>query len=183
MLPEISLNILDVAQNSIRANADLIQITIHKDIQKEILTISIEDNGCGMDSTQLEQVIDPFYTTRTTRKIGLGVPFFRSAALQTGGTFTIESTPNVGTKIIATFIQSNIDCMPLGDIASTILILITMNEQIDFIYTYSTQNKAFSLDTRELRQILGDLPFSSPEIKDFIKSYLIEHQIEVEHSI
>lgn len=180
MLPEISLNILDIVQNSIQAQADFIQIHISKDSGKDTLTVVIEDNGCGMTELQLKQVIDPFYTTRTTRKVGLGVPFFRSAALITGGSFTITSSPGSGTTITAVFLTSNIDCMPLGDIISTILILITTNETIDFLYTYSNQNKSFSLDTRELRQILGDLPFSTPDVKLFLKSYLYEHQLSVD---
>lgn len=180
MLPEISLNILDIVQNSIHAHANLIQITISNDTNANTLTVIIEDNGCGMTSEQVTQVIDPFYTTRTTRKVGLGVPFFRSAALITGGSFDIVSSLNSGTTITAVFLTSSIDCMPLGDITSTILILITMNETIDFLYTYSNQNKSFSLDTRELRQILGDIPFSTPDVKNFIQSYLYEHQLEVD---
>ena len=181
MLPEISLNILDLVQNSIDAHADLIEISINTDFLNHTLSVTIKDNGCGMSGEQLEQVIDPFYTTRTTRNVGLGIPFFRSAALQTGGSFTISSTPNLGTTVIATFIPSNIDCMPLGDMIGTLLILITMNQTIDFLYTYSNSNKSYSLDTRELRQILGDIPFSTPEIKNFIKSYLYEHQLEVDN--
>lgn len=180
MLPEISLHILDVVQNSIDAHANLIEISIYTDFVNHTLSVTIKDNGCGMSSEQLEQVIDPFYTTRTTRNVGLGIPFFRFAALQTGGSFTISSTPNLETTVIAIFHQSNIDCIPLGDIISTILILITMNESIDFLYTYSNANKSFSLDTRELRLTLGNIPFSTPEIKDFIKCYLYEHQLEVD---
>lgn len=180
MLPEISLNILDIAQNSIRAQANLIQISIYKDTDAKTLTVTIQDDGCGMSEQQLEHVIDPFYTTRTTRKIGLGVPFFRSAALITGGTFTITSTPGVGTTTTAVFHTDHIDCMPLGDLNNTILILITMNETIDFIYTYSNQTKSFSLDTRELRQILNDIPFSTSDVKQFIQCYLYENQLEVD---
>lgn len=172
---------MDLVQNSIRAHADFIEISIHTDLIEHTLLVTIKDNGTGMSREQLEHVIDPFYTTRTTRKVGLGIPFFRSAALQTGGNFTISSTPGLGTMITATFVQSNIDCMPLGDIVNTILILITMNETIDFLYTYSNTNKSFFLDTRELRHILGDIPFSTPDVKEFIKSYLMEHQLEVDH--
>lgn len=180
MLPEISLNILDLVQNSICAHADFVEISIHTDLIEHTLSVTIKDNGVGMSSEQLEQVIDPFYTTRTTRKVGLGIPFFRSAALLTGGNFTISSTPGLGTIITATFVQSHIDCMPLGDIISTIILLITMNETIDFLYTYSNTNKSFFLDTRELRQILGDIPFSAPDVRIFIKSYLMENQSAVD---
>jgi len=178
MFPEISLNILDIAQNSIKAKASLIEIILDNDTSNA-LSITIRDNGCGMTGDMIHQVIDPFYTTRTTRKVGLGIPFFRSAALMTGGTFTIDSVPSSGTTITAVFHTDHIDCMPLGDITNTILILITMNEAIDFIYTYSTNHKSFTLDTRQLRQILGNIPFSTPEIKEFILSYLNEHMMDM----
>lgn len=180
MLPEISLNILDIVQNSIQAKADLIEITILRCTKDQTLTVIIKDNGCGMSKEQVNRVIDPFYTTRTTRKVGLGVPFFRSEALITGGSFDLVSTPGSGTTITAIFLTSSIDCMPLGDIIGTLMILITMNETIDFLYTYSNQNHSFSLDTRELRQILGDIPFSTPDVKNFIQSYLYEHQLEAD---
>lgn len=183
MLPEISLNILDIAQNSIRAQASLIEIEVHKDTINELLTVSIKDNGCGMSREQLEHVIDPFFTTRTTRKIGLGVPFFRQAALITGGEFNIQSEIGHGTTITAVFHTSNIDCMPLGDINNTILILITMNETIDFLYTYSNQIDSFSLDTREIRLILNEIPITTPDVKDFIISYLNENQLKVDANI
>lgn len=183
MLPEISLNILDIVQNSIRAQASLIEIKVHKDTINELLTVTIKDNGCGMSEEQLEHVIDPFFTTRTTRKIGLGVPFFRQAALITGGEFNIQSEIGHGTTITAVFHTSNIDCMPLGDINNTILILITMNETIDFLYTYSNQIDSFSLDTREIRLILNEIPITTPDVKDFIISYLNEHQLEVDANI
>lgn len=175
MFPEISLNILDIAQNSIKAQADLIEITLDKSSDDDTLTVIIKDNGCGMSKDETSQVIDPFYTTRTTRKVGLGIPFFRSAALMTGGIFTIDSVPLSGTTVTAVFHTLHIDCIPLGDITNTILILITMNEAIDFIYTYSTSNNSFTLDTRELRHILGNIPLSNPEVKEFLSSYLNEH--------
>ena len=106
-MQELSLNILDVAQNSIKAKATLITIRLHKNTKDKTLTISIEDNGCGMSKQQVEQVIDPFYTTRTTRKVGLGVPFFKMSAELTGGSFTIDSEPNVGTKVKALYFKLN----------------------------------------------------------------------------
>jgi len=176
MLQELSLNVLDIVSNSIRAGANLIEITVEVDRERDSLTIEINDNGCGMTKEQLAMVEDPFYTTRTTRKIGLGVPFFKMAALGTGGSFHISSAPKAGTKVNASFILSHIDRMPLGDINSTIHTLITMNTQIDFVYTYKFDNKQFVLDTRQFREILGDIPLDNPEVSAYIKEYLEENK-------
>ncbi len=183
MMPELSLNILDIAQNSIRANAKLIQIIVTADTQKNILHILIEDDGCGMTQEQINCVTDPFFTTRTTRKVGLGIPFFQCAATATGGNLSITSTLGVGTKVNADFVLSHIDRMPLGDMTSTIHTLITMNSDIDFLYTYTLDEKSFTLDTRELRNILGDVPFHVPEVSNYIKEYLSENKQEVDNGI
>ncbi len=183
MLPEISLNILDIAQNSIRAEADLIEIGVLVDKNSDTLTVTIDDNGCGMTKEQIAHVEDPFFTTRSTRKIGLGVPFFRMAALITGGSFEITSEVNVGTKVKAVFILSHIDRMPLGDINSTIHTLITYNTDIDFVYTYSFNDSSFVLDTRQMRQILGGVPLDEPEVSDYIKEYLEENKNETDRGV
>ena len=115
MMPEISLNILDVAENSTRAKASLVEITVDTDVAADTLTVVIKDDGCGMTEEQVAQVIDPFYTSRTTRKVGLGVPFFKYAAESTGGSFFIRSQVGVGTVVTAVFVLSHIDRMPLGD--------------------------------------------------------------------
>ncbi|MFT4145315.1 MAG: ATP-binding protein [Mobilitalea sp.] len=179
-MTELSLNVLDIANNSIRAGAGLVEIDIeiHRDL--DVMSITITDNGCGMTSEQLMQVKDPFYTTRTTRRIGLGIPFFQMAALGTGGSLDIHSTPNVGTKVTATFGLSHIDRMPLGDINSTIHTLIILNPQIDFAYRYQFEEKQFALDTRMLREILGDIPLNSPEVSNYIKEFLAENQFETD---
>lgn len=181
MLPELSLNILDIAENSIRANASLVQINITTDTTKDILSISIEDNGCGMSKEQIEQVEDPFFTTRTTRKVGLGIPFLKQAALGTNGTFHIRSKQNKGTQVITTFTLSHIDRMPLGDITSTIHTLVTFNTQTDFLYTYTYNKESFSLDTREFKKILDGVPLNTPEVSAYIKEYLIENKQDVDH--
>jgi anti-sigma regulatory factor (Ser/Thr protein kinase) len=180
MMTEISLNVLDVANNSIRANADLIEIKIQIQRDLDTLTIMIADNGCGMTEEQLSKVEDPFFTTRTTRGVGLGIPFFKMAALSTGGDFNIISTPGVGTTVTAVFGLSHIDRMPLGDMNSTMHTLITLNTQIDFLYSYLFDGKQFTLDTREFREILNDVPLNSPEISAYIKEYLEENQNETD---
>lgn len=180
MMPELSLNILDVVQNSISAGANLIEIKVITSLSEDKLIITISDNGCGMTKDIVQKVSDPFYTTRTTRNVGLGIPFFSYAAKSTGGTFRIDSVVGEGTTITAIFGLSHIDRMPLGDIAGTIHTLITFNIEIDFIYTYEVNGKSFTLDTRQFREILGDVPFNLPEIALYIKDYLKENQSEIE---
>lgn len=181
MMTEISLNVLDVAENSIRAGAELIEITVAADTQTDRLTIIIKDNGCGMSREQSSQVEDPFFTTRTTRRVGLGIPFFKYAAESTGGSFSIDSAPGMGTAVTAVFGLSHIDRMPLGDMTSTMHTLITYNTQIDFLYTYGLDGKKFILDTREFRQILGDVPFDLPDVSAYIKEYLTENKNEIDN--
>ena len=179
MMTEISLNVLDVAQNSVRAKASLIEISCEADTKADILTIVIKDNGCGMSEEQVARVIDPFFTTRTTRKVGLGVSFFKLAAESTGGSFEISSQLGIGTVVKATFGLSHIDRMPLGDMSGTMHMLITFNTEIDFIYTYRIDEREFTLDTKGFREILGDVPFNTPEISDYIKEFLAENTKEV----
>lgn len=180
-MPEISLNILDIAENSIRAEATLIEITVSVFPDRDQLTVIVRDNGCGMTQEQIEQVQDPFYTTRTTRKVGLGVPFFKQSAESTGGSFQIDSEKGKGTEVRAVFTLSHIDRMPLGDISSTIHMLIVFNEKISFRYTYIYGKKSFVLDTRKMREMLGDdISFSEPEVSSFIREYLDVNKAETD---
>lgn len=179
-MTEISLNVLDVAENSTRAGASLVEITVNADISKDLLTIIIKDNGCGMTKEQVKNVTDPFFTTRTTRKVGLGIPFFKYAAESTGGTFQIESEPGKGTTVTAVFTLSHIDRMPLGDITSTIHTLIVYHPDVDFLYTYMYNDKEFVLDTREFREILKGVPFHVPEVSSYILEYLTENKLETD---
>lgn len=171
---ELSLNVMDVAQNSVRAQASLVRITVSESDKDDRLIISIEDNGCGMTEEQVSQVIDPFFTTRTTRKVGLGVPLFKLSAEQTGGSFDIKSKPGEGTLTEASYIKSHVDMTPLGDINSTVEILIRCNPDIDFVFTRSTDSGSFTLDTRELREVLGDVSLDTPDVLEWIKQYLEE---------
>lgn len=175
MMQELSMNILDIAENSVRAGASLIEITVEERLSEDLLTVTIADNGCGMTEAQLENVIDPFYTTRTTRKVGLGVPFFKMAAELTGGSFAIDSTVGKGTLIFAKFIRSSIDRMPLGDINETIATLIHCNPKIDFVYTRFLDNDAMQLDTREFRRILDGVELNDPTVSKFVRDFLAEN--------
>ena len=178
-MQELSLNVLDIAQNSIRAGASLTTIRVEEDIAANRLLISVEDNGCGMTEEQVRLVTDPFFTTRTTRKVGLGVPFFKMAAEMTGGSFSLDSTPGKGTRINAVFVLDSIDRMPLGDMCGTICVLIRMNPTLDFVYIRGRDQKRFTVDTRELRGILGDVPLDTPEVMDWIKDYITEQTAQL----
>lgn len=179
MMQELSMNILDVAENSVRAGASLVEITVDEQAQKDLLTITIADNGCGMSPQQLEQISDPFFTTRTTRKVGLGIPFFRMAAELTGGSLSIKSELNAGTVVTAEFILSSIDLMPLGDINESIFVLIHGSPDIDFVFTRRIGQNEMVLDTRSFRRILGDIPLNDPRVSGFINEFLDENTQEL----
>lgn len=174
---EISLNILDIAQNSISAKATLIEIELSE--QSNILTVKIADNGKGMSPEQLEQVRDPFFTTRTTRKVGMGIPLFKMAAEMTGGSFDIKSTLGKGTTVTAVFRTDSIDFTPVGDMAATMCSLISMNTEIDFVYRRINGEREFTLDTRQMREILGEVSLSSPEVTEFITDFICENTTEI----
>ncbi len=180
MLPEISLNLLDIAQNSIKAGANCVRISLKKSRAEESLLATVEDDGCGMDEETVRRVVDPFYTTRTTRKVGLGIPFFKQGAEMTGGSFSLESQPGVGTRISAKFCLSHIDCMPLGEMDDTLLTLIRCNPDLRIVYTYQVDDTSFTLDTDEIREILGGVPLQTPEVMNFLREYLSEQTKFVE---
>lgn len=171
---ELSLNVLDIAQNSISAGASLIEIEVLENTEKKELVIGIYDNGRGMTPEQVQNVQDPFFTTRTTRKVGMGVPLFKLAAEQTGGSLEIASEVGVGTRVRTLFRTDSIDFTPLGDMDSTIIMLITMNTDRDFVYRFGIDENEFTLSTQELKGILGDVPLSEPSVTQWIREYLSE---------
>ena len=173
-MQELSLNVLDIAQNSVVAKATLIRIGVEEDTASHRMVITIADNGCGMTEEQVKRVMDPFFTTRTTRKVGLGVPFFKMSAEATGGDFSIVSRPGEGTAGSACYHTDHIDMLPLGDMNATILSLITMNPDLDFVYTRSLDGKSYVLDTRELKKVLEDVPLNAPDVVLYLKEALEE---------
>lgn len=173
---ELSLNILDIAQNSLSAGAALVSLTVEEDSRADSLVLTVEDNGCGMDADTLQRVRDPFYTTRTTRKVGMGIPLFRMAAEMTGGALDIWSEPGKGTAVTASFGLSHIDRMPLGDMVGTVTALIRLNPHVDFVYRHTVDGRTFQMDTRELRQQLGDVPLNEPDVMEWIDGYLRENE-------
>lgn len=178
-MKELSLNVLDIAMNSVKAKASIINICI-VETQKE-MSISISDNGCGMTKDILKNVSDPFCTTRTTRKVGLGIPFFRLAAEQTGGRLEISSVSrlddpvNHGTVTTAYFFKDHLDFTPLGDIISTVCTLIQDSDGFDVVFKHTLPDgRTVEADTRSFREILGDIPLSNADVLVWIKEFLQE---------
>lgn len=176
---ELSLNILDIAQNSISAGASLIIVEVDEDTAGHTMTITVSDNGCGMDEEQLRNVCDPFFTTRTTRKVGMGIPLFRLAAEQTGGSLTVSSKKGVGTKTSAVFHTDSIDFTPLGDITSTVTMLVSMNTDRDFVYRRSRDGQSFEIDTREIKKILDGVPLCNPDVVQWMTEYIEENTAQL----
>ena len=172
---ELSLNVMDIAQNSIVAGASLLEIGLCENTAEHILSITINDNGSGMDEDALKSVTNPFYTKRTTRKVGLGVPLFKMACEQTGGSFFIDSHLGKGTSITAVFKTDSVDFTPIGDMVETVGLLISCNPNMDVVYTHRRDEGELTLDTRELREILGgDVALDTPDVSLWIKDYLKE---------
>ena len=182
-MKELSLNILNVAENSVKAGATLTQILIVE--QGDLLTLTFKDDGCGMSEEVVRSVTDPFYTTRTTRKVGLGVPLLKLAAEQTGGNLTVQSKTaeehpdSHGTEVTATFYKNHLDFTPLGDVISSITTLIQGHPDTDFLFSHKTENGEVMLDTRELRQVLGDVPLDTYDVIKWIEDYLKEQYAEI----
>ncbi len=163
-MEDLSLHILDIVENSIEAGADTVGILLEEDTTKDKLLLEIKDNGKGMDEKTLRMVTDPFFTTKTVRRIGLGLPFLKQAAEECEGEFSISSEKGKGTTISAGFRRSHIDRKPLGDIAATIMVLIAGNPAVDFVFNYKKDDYAYELDTKEIRSELDGVPINSPEV-------------------
>ena len=171
-MKELSLNILDIAKNSVKAGALLVEILIEDTENRRVLTI--RDDGCGMDSDFLERVTDPFTTTRTTRKVGMGLPLLKLAAEQTGGSLSITSSrgENHGTTVTAVFFTDHLDCVPLGDYAGTMSALIQGSPDIDFVFSYRNSSGLKYLSTAQMREILDGVPLDTPEVLLWIEDSL-----------
>lgn len=177
-MKELSLNILDIAKNSVKAKADNIEIILTE--TEETLEIKIKDDGCGMTKEQVSSVMDPFFTTRTTRNVGMGIPLLKLAAEQTGGCVEITSVSekddpaNKGTVTSAKFCKNHLDFTPLGDVVSSITILIQGAPDIRWVYRHTTPKGDVELDTAELKEVLGDVPLDNYEVIKWIEEYLKE---------
>lgn len=171
---ELALHILDIAENSTRALAMLIVIAIVEDMEKDIFSFEIVDNGTGMDRETIDKAMDPFYTTKKVRRVGLGLPMLAQACERAGGRFEIESKVGEGTRVYAGFSHSHFDRQPLGDIAGVISMLILGNPDRDFLYTHTINGQTYTLDTREIRQELGDIPLNHMEVINMIRENIQE---------
>lgn len=175
-MTELSLHILDIMQNSIAAGASLVRLDLIEDIQADLLEFTITDNGKGMSPELLATVTDPFTTSRSTRKVGLGIPLLKAAAEATGGGISIRSTVGKGTAVTARFGYSHIDRQPLGDMAETMLGLLTSYEAVDFVYHHRVNTAEYTLDTREMKQILGGVSLKEPDVTLWLSEFLKENE-------
>jgi hypothetical protein len=171
---ELSLHILDVLQNAREAGSTRVDLTIEEDLVEDRLTIEVRDNGRGMKEETVRRVLDPFFTTRKTRHVGLGLPLLAAAAERCDGRLDIDSAPGQGTRVRATFRHSHIDRAPLGDMAGTLLSFLLGEPPCDLVYLHRYGERAFRLDTDEVRRELGEVPLSHPAVREWLGIYIEE---------
>ncbi|MCX7841461.1 MAG: ATP-binding protein [Clostridia bacterium] len=173
-MKDLSLHLMDILQNSITAGASRVDVAITADAQKDRLTITVSDNGCGMSEDLLHQAANPFTTTRTTRKIGLGIPLFKDSAEAAGGHLNISSSPGKGTRLSAEFGISHIDRLPLGDVGETLAGVIMSNPNIRWFLVLDNKKEQFCFDTQEVKARLAEVPISEYSVIEWIKGYINE---------
>ena len=173
-MKELSLNILDIAENSVSAKATLVEISVFESIVNNKIIITIKDNGCGMSEEFLKTVTDPFSTTRKTRKVGMGISLLKFIAEQSNGSFEITSELGKGTTVTAIFERNNIDRPPLGDIGQTISTLASCNLDICFTYLHKFEGKSFTFSTKEVIEAIPDVPLNTPEVILWMQEYINE---------
>jgi hypothetical protein len=178
-LEDLSLHILDVAENALRAEATRIRIAIEEDLKEDLMVLEIEDNGKGMAPDMARRVMDPFVTTRTERRVGLGLPLLGDAARMADGDIEIASQPGRGTQLRATFRHGHIDRKPLGDMSSTLVSLLLADAGVDLIYEHTKDGKAFQLNTDALRQELDPVPLDRPEVIDWIREHVRQGLLDI----
>jgi anti-sigma regulatory factor (Ser/Thr protein kinase) len=169
---ELALHLLDIVENSVSAHADTIQIWVQEDSQTDRLRMIVEDNGSGMDAAMLARVVDPFVTSRTTRKVGLGIPLLKAAAEACNGFFNISSTPGKGTRVEVEFQRSHIDRMPLGNLPATLITLLVGSPQVHWIFRYQVDERTFEFDDEPIKKELADIPFSEPTVLAYLREML-----------
>jgi hypothetical protein len=172
---ELSLHVLDLMENSLAAGAHRLEVSILEDTVANTLTIVVADDGRGMDAETRARAVDPYYTTRTTRHVGLGLPLTKAAAERCAGSFSLESEPGKGTTVVARFQRDHIDRAPLGDMISALMgALLSDRDNWDLHYVHRIDERELVLDTAELREVLGDVPFGHPAVRDWLVEYLRE---------
>lgn len=175
MMEDISSHIMDIVMNSVTAEAKHISVIIEKDPRTSILGLTIADDGVGMDGETAQKVQDPFFSTKTGRKVGLGIPLLKGTAETTGGSFELTSAKGAGTTIRATFDSRHPDLPPMGNVRDTFFVLIVSHPDVDFNFHYFVDGKDFTLDTGELKRELDGVPLNHPEVIGFLSKYLDEH--------
>jgi hypothetical protein len=173
-MQDLSLHILDVVENSIEAQATLVEIRMEESRSQDLLTLEIIDNGWGMDEKMVRKAVDPFVTTKKTRRVGLGLPLLAEAARATNGRLDLRSQPGKGTWVRASFQLSHIDLKPLGDIAQTLITLVLGHPEVDFVYTHRVNGSVYGFDTREIKSQLDGIPLQDPEVLKIIKNNIKE---------
>ncbi len=181
-MKDLSMHILDILQNSVAAHASLVKLRINEDPSQDKYCVQFTDNGIGMDSEMLQHVADPFYTTRTTRKVGLGLPLLKQNAERTGGNMNIHSQQGKGTEVKAEFGFNHIDRLPTGDIAGTLALTVSSYPQIDFLYEHTTPKGTFIFDTVEIKETLDGLSITNPHVIAFMKDLIHDNLKEIEAS-
>ena len=166
---ELALHLLDIAENSVAAKAQNITISVNEDHHADRLQMSVIDDGCGMDEATVARVIDPFFTSRTTRKVGLGLPFLKQAAESCNGNMQITSTPGKGTQVKVEFQYSHIDRMPLGDLAGTFLSLLIASPEINWDFNYIVDGKEFRFESLPVTQALQGISLTEPSILTYLR--------------
>lgn len=178
-MKDLSLHLLDIAQNSTEAGASRVEVSLVASRDPQTLTLSVEDNGKGMDAEFLARVADPFTTTRSTRKVGLGIPLLKLAAELTGGHLAIVSESGKGTSLLAVFQSGHIDRIPVGDIGGTMAALMTAWTDIAWVLHLGSEKNQFDLTAEEMKEILGDVPLGSPAIAGWLEDTVREAMTNV----
>jgi len=172
---DLSMHILDIIQNSLSAGASLIELDVWEDLTNNLLAITIKDNGKGMTPEQVAQVTDPFFTSRTTRKVGMGLPLYRQSAEQSGGALTVASEAGAGTSVTATFVYDHIDRPPMGDLANAVVLMMSANPDHLFKFKYHYNDNAYSIDTLEINEALDGMPMNDVQVIKMVQQIIEEN--------
>ena len=174
-MKDLSMHIMDILQNSTRAGATEVTLEVLEDAAADTLTIRFIDNGCGMDAETVQKVINPFFTTRTTRKVGLGLPLLKQNTEQTGGSLDIQSEKGKGTTVTAVFGRTHLDRPPMGDLAGTVVLTASAYPDIRFIFHYHNGETDYVFDTVEVNEALDGISIQEPEVIQYLKEMIQEN--------
>ena len=173
------MHILDIIGNSVRAGASLVEVSIHEKTTQDLLVLTVKDDGCGMDEEMIQKALDPFFTSRKTRKVGLGIPLLQQNAQLSEGDLEIESVVGKGTTLKATFVRSHIDRPPMGDLPGTVSLMVSGNPNVEFLFKHQIDEDEFVFDSREVKEALGGVPVTEPEVVNFLKQMIKENLEEI----